>query len=121
MKNNIYEINATNFTPLVIIDYDKKYIKMVGKSIPNDAYRFYSIITTTTKHISGLTFEVDLEYINSSSLKFLSLSITSELNLKKVLWYYDSDDDDIFDKGELIKDITSRKRPEIIFELIEKL
>ena len=117
MSENTLRISPTNFTPDIFVDYDECYAKFVGKSIPQDAYDFYFTITQKLKNISGLVLEIDLEYLNSASLRFLTFAISSELNLKQVVWYYDDGDIDIEEKGKLIKDIMNKEQPKVKFEL----
>ena len=117
MSENTLRISSTNMTPEVFIDYDEKYAKIVGRSIPEDAYDFYYIITQKLKSVSDLVLEVELEFLNSASMRFLTFAITSELNLKKVTWYYIEGDEDIEESGRLIKDIMNKENPDIDFEV----
>jgi hypothetical protein len=117
MNENIFRIESTNFTPDIIIDYNNKNAKLVGRSIPEDAYDFYFTVTQKLKNVSDLTLEIDLEYMNSASLRFLSFAISSELSLKCVKWYYLKGD--VEEKGRLIKDIMNKEHPEVEYEMIE--
>ncbi len=117
MSENILKISSTVNTPEIFIDYDEKYAKFVGRSIPEDAYDFYFIITQKLKSVSDLTLDVDLEFLNSASLRFITYAITTELNLKMVTWYYLENDEDIKEKGKLIKDIMNKEHPTIIFDV----
>lgn len=119
MSENILRISPTNFTPDIIIDYDEKHMSMVGKSIPEDAYDFYFTITQKLKSVSDLTLEVQFEYLNSASLRFLTFAISSELSLKKVIWKYSEGDVDIEEKGRLIKDIMNKEHPNVDFQVVE--
>jgi len=119
MSENILIIKSTNITPEISVDYDEKYAKFEGKSIPEDAYDFYFNITQKLKNVSDLTLEIYFEYLNSASLRFITFSISSELNLKKVIWKYDKDDSDIEEKGRLIKDIMNKENPNVEFDVIE--
>jgi hypothetical protein len=120
MNNNIIRISPTNFTPEIIIDYDNHFVKFKGKSIPEDAYEFYYTITQKIKNITNLTLEVEFEYLNSASLRFLTFAINSELKLKKVIWYYNEEDFDIEEKGNLIKEIMNEQQPKVEFNVIKK-
>lgn len=113
MSENILRISPTNTTPEIFVDYDERYAKIVGRSVPEDSYDFYFTITQKLKSVSDLFIELDFEYINSGSLRFLTFAITSELNLKKVVWYYQDGDVDIEEKGRLIKDIMNKEHPEV--------
>lgn len=120
MNENTFRISATNFTPDIFVNYDECSAKFVGRSIPEDAYSFYFTITQKLKCIKDLTLEIDFEYLNSASLRFVTFAITAELNLKKVVWYYNEGDSDIEEKGKLIKDIVNREMPEVEFNVIER-
>jgi len=119
MSENVLRISPTNLTPDIIIDYDEKTASFVGKSIPEDAYDFYFNITQKLKSVSDLTMVIHFEYLNSASLRFLTFTISSELNLKKVVWKYDEGDVDIEEKGRLIKDIMNKEHPTVEFEVVE--
>jgi hypothetical protein len=121
MEEKEFKIESTNFTPKVEIDYEEKIAKISGRSIPEDAYDFYFLVTQKLKNVSELTLEVDLEFLNSASLRFMSYSITSELNLKCVKWYYLKDDVDIEEKGRLIKDIMNKEHPDVDFQVLEMI
>jgi radical SAM superfamily enzyme YgiQ (UPF0313 family) len=113
MSENVLRISSTSLTPDVFVDYDEKHAKIVGRSVPEDSYDFYFTITQKLKSVSDLTLELDFEYINSGSLRYITFAITSELNLKKVVWYYIEGDVDIEEKGRLIKDIMNKEHPEV--------
>jgi len=118
MSENIFRIAPTSFTPEITINYDTNSAKLIGRSIPQDAYDFYFIVTQKLKNVSDLTLEIEFEYLNSASLRFLSYAISSELNLKSVIWYYQIDDVDIEEKGRLIKDIMNKEHPEVDFRVV---
>jgi len=120
MSENVLRISSTNFTPDIYIDYDEKFAKFVGKSIPDDAYDFYFTVTQKLKNVCDLSLEIDFEYLNSASLRFLIFAISSELNLKSVVWYHEDGDSDIEEKGRLIKDIMNKEHPDVIVEIKSK-
>ena len=109
MKNLI--IKEDNNTPGVILDYDKGIIELSGKSIPDRASNFYEpVMEWINKYIqnpnSETTFNFKLEYANTGSEKYLLDILRRMESLHKsgkkckVDWYYEEDDEDIFETGE---------------------
>jgi hypothetical protein len=105
-------INSTINTPEVRIEPGKVEIK--GRSIPEDSFDFYlpviEYITSYLKlDLAKTEVVVYLEYINSSSKKFLTAILNlfeeSYLNGKEiyVIWQYDEDDEAIYELGNDIK------------------
>ena len=54
MDENTFKIESTNFTPSVEVDYDKKHVKIIGRSVPEDAYGFYFVVTQKLKNVSDV-------------------------------------------------------------------
>jgi hypothetical protein len=103
-------LESTKKTPLVLLDPAGR-IKIGGRSIPEDASKFYDSILNWVLEYVGMpqdstTVDIELEYFNSGSAKFVMqiLRELSELihNGKelKVNWYYEEGDDDILERGE---------------------
>ena len=101
-------IKGTKNTPSVRID--EGIIEIKGRSIPEDAFDFYSPIQneiqTTLPQAKGKTeINLHLEYINSGSKKFLTtiLGNLEEMYLKGqdivIYWHYDYDDDSMLELG----------------------
>lgn len=120
MDNNQIIIQKTNTTPEIIVNYNKKNISIRGKSIPEDAYEFYNILLEQIKDDIEYTLDIYCEFLNSASLKIITFVITTKFKLKEVNWYYDIDDVDIEEKGSIIKEISTKENPDVIFNLIEK-
>jgi len=104
-------LEGTKKTPHVILDPTGK-IKMGGRSIPEDASKFYEdILGWVMQYCASpqdtTKVEIELEYFNSGSAKYI-MQILSELseikqNQQKELivnWYYEEGDDDILERGE---------------------
>lgn len=117
---NITNIEASNFTPGVVIDEDNSTMVLSGRSIPHDAYSFYAPIMDKASAIKEVTVTVDLEYMNSRSLRFLPMLMITKLNLSKVIWKYCSNDDDMKEKGELVNEIIKKELPDVDFVLSVK-
>ena len=105
-------INRTINTPEVRIQPGNIEIK--GRSIPEDSFEFYiPVIEHITSYLkldlAKTVVVVYLEYINSSSKKFLTAILNlfekSYLNGKEiyVIWQYDEDDEAIYELGNDIK------------------
>jgi hypothetical protein len=110
------KIKETEDTPRVILDKLNNKFEISGRSLPEDASKFYFPILNW---IEGYVKEpnpetilnINLEYFNSSSIKQLvMLLIQLEYIMKsdktvKVVWSYDKDDELIEIKGLEIKSI----------------
>ena len=106
------KIEKSFSTPEVVIQDGKIEIK--GRSIPEDSFDFYlPVIENVTKYLEEKNDFTEviiyLEYINSSSKKFLTnilnLLEKSYLNGTKIeiIWQYDEDDESICDLGNDLK------------------
>jgi hypothetical protein len=107
-------IEGTKLTPKIALSEAK--FEMEGKSIPEDAYSFYEpVILAIHEYLenppSETAINITLEYINSSSKKILtnilklfekSHTIHSVIVIN---WYYEEDDESIFDLGQDLKSI----------------
>jgi len=112
-------------TPFVKFDSDKGVVEIKGRSIPENSIEFYKpLIDWLDKYAdqpSGKTsVNIKLEYFNTSSSKCI-LDIFRKLELihKKgneveINWYYEEDDEDMFEAGEDYQSIIN-----IPFKMIE--
>jgi hypothetical protein len=107
---NLYII-PTSTTPEVFFDGDNGKLCIKGRSLldnPIDLYKqLYNWIDTYyTEPMAEITFDVMLEYFNTSSAKcliemFKKLERFDTLNSKVVInWYFQKDDDQIREAGE---------------------
>jgi hypothetical protein len=100
----IFELKDTITTPHVILDAEKGYIKIDGRSIPENVIDFYqpilNWIDNYIKEPNNLTIvDFKLEYFNTSSSKRLfdimrKVESISTIPGKRVVlnWYYEEDD-----------------------------
>lgn len=117
----VLDIEPTDYTPGVLMNPDENSFVIWGKSRPEDARAFYMPIFAWLDEYYSLrywkdakfskkppeaTFEFKLEYLNSTSAKFV-LDILVKLiqfredNIEiKVQWYYDEEDLDMKESGE---------------------
>lgn len=116
-----FYISPTSITPEIIFSPEENIFKIRGTSAPEDVRALYYpaiewIKTFTGEILEGkndfgssdnpLSFQIDLDYFNSSSAKFL-YDIFMELKKlhlsgKKITiqWYHDEEDIDMKEAGE---------------------
>lgn len=110
-------LEGTKKTPSVTLDPAGK-IKLSGRSIPEDASKFYEdildwVVGYCVAPNDTTTIDIELEYFNSGSAKYVMqiLRELSELRLNGkelvVNWYYEEGDDDILERGEYYSSILS--------------
>ena len=116
---------GTPKTPYVRLDGENGLVEIKGRSIPENSVEFYKpIIDWLEKFGDELAEEtgvnIQLEYFNTSSSKCI-LDIFKRLELihKKgnrveINWYYEEDDEDMFEAGEDYQSIIN-----IPFKMIE--
>lgn len=119
------EIQRRANTPSVIFNSQTGVMKIEGRSIPENPGEFYDeLIDWLKKYFSedhpDTTLEMNLEYVNSGSSKYLlGLFRVIKEEVKKgkkitINWYYEEDDEAIQSLGEHYK--SSLKIP---FNMIE--
>jgi len=98
-------------TPYVKLDGEQGAIEIKGRSIPENSVEFYKplidwIDDYANNPKDATVINIQLEYFNTSSSKCI-LDIFKKLELlsKKghgvqVNWYYEEDDEDMFEAGE---------------------
>ncbi len=116
---------GTPKTPFVRFDGEKGLVEIKGRSIPENSVEFYKpLIDWLEKYSAGPVKEtyvnIQLEYFNTSSSKCI-LDIFKKLelihkkgHLVEVNWYYEEDDEDMFEAGEDYQSIIN-----IPFKMIE--
>ncbi|TCO05953.1 DUF1987 domain-containing protein [Natronoflexus pectinivorans] len=98
-------------TPYVRLDGEKGLIEIKGRSIPENSVEFYKPLIDWLDSYGNQPFDstsvnVQLEYFNTSSSKcILDIFKKLELIYKKgskvhINWYYEEDDEDMFEAGE---------------------
>jgi len=105
-------LEATENTPEVEFDPTSGLLKIKGRSIPENAAKFYYPILDwlkvyTETPSSKTRLDLYLEYINSISQKMVLEIFLIVQELKKnhksveVNWYYDEDDEEMMEEGQL--------------------
>ncbi len=119
------EIERRANTPSVLFDSESGNLKIEGRSIPENPGDFYDELIDWIREYfksprPNTTFDLNLEYVNSGSSKYLlGLFRVMKEEVQKghkidINWYYEEDDEAIHSLGEHYK--TSLKIP---FNLIE--
>lgn len=102
---------GTPKTPYVRFDGENGVIEIKGRSIPENSIEFYKPLidwleNLASTEVNKIAVNIQLEYFNTSSSKCL-LDIFKKLELihKKsssveVNWFYEEDDEDMFEAGE---------------------
>ena len=104
-------IESTPKTPSISFDFEKGFLEIKGRSIPENSIEFYKpIVESLEKYGSKpqgvTTVNIQLEYFNTSSSKcildvFKKLeSIHKSGNQLVINWYYEQDDEDMLEAGE---------------------
>jgi hypothetical protein len=112
-------IESTKKTPEVNFNANGS-IRIKGRSIPEDPSKFYDVLLLWVLEYVGhpqsvTVVNVELEYFNSGTSKALLniLRILVELKNKgnevNINWYYETGDDDIFERGEYYSSILDTK------------
>lgn len=116
---------GTPKTPYVRLDGENGLVEIKGRSIPENSVEFYKPIIDWLEKFGDEPAEetgvnIQLEYFNTSSSKCI-LDIFKRLELihKKgnkveINWYYEEDDEDMFEAGEDYQSIIN-----IPFKMIE--
>ena len=105
------EKEKTNSTPYVLVDEEKGYMKMDGQCFHENVVLLFKEINdwldVYLKTNFGLfTFDSDIEYLNSSTLKLLNILLlkldehSSDENKIIVNWITIADDDMMIECGE---------------------
>lgn len=103
-------------TPKIELNYEKGYLSISGRSIPENSIEFYRpliewVYDYASKPQEHTIMDVRLEYFNTSSSKclievFRTLEVLY-VNGKDVTinWYYEEDDEDMQESGEDFREV----------------
>ncbi len=107
------KIEATEITPLVIIDKENSVLYLDGICAPENPHQFFKqlkdMINKVVNANQKIWFDISLEYFNTSAFKnfidiFLSLS-KKDID-KKIIWRIDEDDEELRESGEILEKLT---------------
>ena len=113
MKQEII-IEETKHTPVVYFEREKRLLVMRGRSIPENPEQIFrrldEWITLHFEKNEELSINIQLEYINSGSSKYL-YEILKKLTVYgrtgkiiKIKWRYEEDDEAMLELGEHYRD-----------------
>ena len=108
MKN--YHIEETEDTPQINFEADTHVFTISGRSLPENALDFYAPIlemvdkTLNEEENTNFTFEIKIEYFNTSSSKqlaklFLAIEKYYEKHDIVIKWFYEKEDLDMLMTG----------------------
>ena len=107
-------IESTKITPKVDFKNTGVFV-LEGKSCPVNVNTFYNPIFQWIDDVSieEVNFDINLEYINSASVKKifeLLRHLDSNKNIKniKIFWYYEEGDDDLLETGQVLEELLTR-------------
>lgn len=104
-------IEDSSKTPSIVMDPVKGLVEIKGRSIPENSIEFYKpLIDWFDSYSEGgmkdTRVNIQLEYFNTSSSKCL-LDILKRIEMMyrkgwriEIYWYYDEDDEDMYEAGE---------------------
>lgn len=112
-------IESTKKTPEVSFNVEGR-IKISGRSIPEDATKFYDDLYEWIFHYcqnppESTIVDIELEYFNSGSSKAILHILRALVDVAKkghkitINWYYEEGDDDIMERGEYYESILETK------------
>lgn len=116
-------LSPTTKTPGIEFKANGEF-RIAGNSYPENATEFYQpVINWLDKFLrtntNGISLNVDLKYINTSSIKSILKAIikirTLSKSTVKVAWLYEIEDEDMLEAGEDLQ-----KLSKLEFEFIEK-
>ncbi|HEX2936371.1 MAG TPA: DUF1987 domain-containing protein [Bacteroidales bacterium] len=123
MKDLFIDHGLDKRTPLVDFKVSGE-LKLEGRSIPENPVGFYEPILKWVNdayklHLKDVVFTIKLEYFNTSSSKILMQLIRLlekylDESSVKIIWHYNSIDQDMFESGKDYQSITR-----IPFEFVE--
>lgn len=104
-------IKETEKTPSVALNLNG-VLKIEGRSIPEDAAKFFRPLLDWTKEFTANDIRIDikLEYFNTSSSKFILemlrlLENNTNNNNILVNWFYEEGDLDVLESGQYFESI----------------
>lgn len=112
----LFERIQSETSPGIIMDPTKGFIKLYGRSIPNDAEStFRPVLDWMKEYIQNpqesTVFECEMDYFNSSSQKYMAdiFKMSNQLFKKgkqiKIVWKYSKEDEDMKLIGEQFQNL----------------
>lgn len=110
------KIEASDDTPMVVLDKEKKHFEISGKSLPEDVIDFYQPVLDwignyQSEPLDLTVFDIKLIYFNTASSKLILdlLMLLEEIqeggSEVKIRWYSLASDEDMQEAGEEYADM----------------
>jgi len=124
----VIKIDATPKTPRVYFDAADGHIEIRGRSIPENSIEFYKPLLDWLEEYGNdpqpkTKAEIQLEYFNTSSSKCILdvFKALEDIHKKgktelKIHWYYEEDDEDMFEAGEDYQAIVTVPFEKVVIE-----
>jgi hypothetical protein len=110
------QIDCTSNTPMVKFDVSG-ILMMKGRSLILDGRPFYQPLIDWASALDAETviFNIDFDYFNSSSSKLILellkiIDINARIKTFNVNWYFETDDEDILEIGQIFEERLQRAR-----------
>ena len=108
------QIAATRTSPEILLDHEKGFVSIKGKSLGQDSNVFFEPVFSWVESYfkdpqSRTIVELNLEYFNSTSSKlivdllFRMKSWAPENHEISVKWFYEAGDDDLLEQGKIME------------------
>jgi len=109
-------IEATSSTPHVVFEVSGRLL-VKGRSLILDVGQFYQPLNDWVVQLqcNKVTFDIDIDYFNSASSKRLleimkTIDANNHVGEFNVIWNYESDDEDILEKGQIFEEKLRKAR-----------
>jgi len=113
---NSLSIKPTNETPKVVLDAQNNIFELTGRSLPEDANKFFSpikewMVEYVKSPNPSTEIVFNLDYFNSSSARLIvKILIELEQLIEKgfkvnIIWKYKANDEVMYDRGEEIQTV----------------
>ncbi len=122
-----YNVEATDFSPKVVLDPENNIFEISGISRPENANDFYepivqwlNIYIQNPNEVTRVKFNFD--YFNTSSLKYFLMILSkfreiTDSNAKlEIIWYYDKVDESMFEAGKSLEELSELEFNFVVIE-----
>lgn len=109
------KIRSGKYTPSIITIKESGLLQIKGASTTEDSENFYKNVRNWVinyfEEETSLTLVMKIYYMNSASTKIITeiVRLCDSIGTARVLWFYESDDEDIEQMGTVMRDITKVK------------
>ena len=88
-------------------------MKITGRILSEDPVTFFAPLTDWARNLTSeyLNLEVKVDYMNTAAAKMMNdliktLDANSHVDNKVINWYYEEDDEDMMELGQIIEENT---------------